>query len=633
MTEDYKKTLLDYTTGTIESGQPSQEIKIESETPLKRTYRQQIAQLLDVGSISYGELVATKNAQNEYTKETIVWGSYYPKNAYDMSDLRSFIALVDKNMNLIKLFEDYDNIQNKAIQNLAVDENGNIYGVDGIPQSDGSLKNTRFIMLNNPTVQDASGNYNLRLRYSVYLPNDSGMTTIRRASQLHLNKAIGSSSYLIGDLITNNGNFVGYYFTELKINVGSANEWNYYRTTDNYANSVLDINSYWDSDRVYIKFLTQVITVSPNNFDIYEFTLNGNGTFDKVRIYREAYTTYTPDSVAKYFNYNEFIFTINNSTNIIVNKYKNNAYNIIYTKTKNQNYVYQFKIRRLEDVIYIVELADENYVNKTLELLLIDLTNIYTINILPEELTYTDGSIIVDRKEFNLITIDYDYYLENQPYDTMRLKLIFNQNQYNGETYINEDSLCPLYSNLYSNGSLEFSRDLYNISKQNNMTMASVEIPNSYLNDTTITQNDLISETNLQMNSNNQQWTKNIYEVVDINFLNTIRVIDEDTGTEYLESAIKLNEATTDGGATNYLNTPCNKYRINYLDGTTSTDNLYWNTIDDTHKETQITLFVDAPMLSIDFISNDETTIYLNIPLEVEENKTYTISQKIRIGE
>jgi hypothetical protein len=178
-----------------------------------------------------------------------------------------------------------------------------------------------------------------------------------------------------------------------------------------------------------------------------------------------------------------------------------------------------------------------------------------------------------------------------------------------------------------------FSRDLYNISKQNNMTMSSVEIPNTYLNDTTITQNDLISETNLPMNQNTQQWSKNIYEVVDLNFLNTIRVIDEDTGTEYLESAIKLNEAITDGGATNYQNTPCNKYRINYLDGTSSIDNLYWNTIDDTHKETQITLFVDAPMLSIDFISNDETTIYLNVPLEVEENKTYTISQKIRIGE
>ena len=212
-------------------------------------------------------------------------------------------------------------------------------------------------------------------------------------------------------------------------------------------------------------------------------------------------------------------------------------------------------------------------------------------------------------------------------------KEIYNPTQYNGEPYVSKDALIPLYSNLYSNGSIMFSRDLYNVSKQNNMTMSSVEIPNSYLNDTTITQNDLISKTNLQMNSNNQQWNKNIYEVVDLNFLNTIRVIDEDTNTENLDSAIKLNDATTDGGDTNYQNTPCNKYRINYANGTSSIDNLYWTSIDDTHKETQITLFVDAPMLSIDFISNDETTIYLNIPLEVEENKTYTISQKIRIGE
>jgi hypothetical protein len=165
------------------------------------------------------------------------------------------------------------------------------------------------------------------------------------------------------------------------------------------------------------------------------------------------------------------------------------------------------------------------------------------------------------------------------------------------------------------------------------MTMSSVEIPNTYLNDTNITQNDLISETNLELVNDTTNWTKNIYEVVDVNFLNTIRVIDEDTGTEYIDSAIKLNNATVDGGETNYQNTPCNKYRINYLDGTTSTDNLFWNTIDDTHKETQITLFVDAPMLSIDLISNDESVIYLHIPIEAEVGKYYTINQKVRIGE
>jgi hypothetical protein len=163
--------------------------------------------------------------------------------------------------------------------------------------------------------------------------------------------------------------------------------------------------------------------------------------------------------------------------------------------------------------------------------------------------------------------------------------------------------------------------------------MSSVEIPNSYLNDTTITQNDLIGETNVELVNDPTQWTKNIYEVVDLNFLNTIRVIDEDTGTEYIDSSIKLNNATVDGGDTNYQNTPCIKYRINYADETTNIENIAWTSIDDTHKETEITIYVDKAILSIDFLSHDETTIYLTIPLEVEVGNYYTINQKIKIGE
>jgi hypothetical protein len=212
------------------------------------------------------------------------------------------------------------------------------------------------------------------------------------------------------------------------------------------------------------------------------------------------------------------------------------------------------------------------------------------------------------------------------------LKEVYNPTQYNGEPYVSEDSLCPLYSNLYSNGSLIFSRNLYNISKQNNMTMSSVEIPNTYLNDIDITQNDLISETNLEMINNNQGFTKNIYEVVDLNFLNTIDVIDEDTGEEFEESAIKLNNATTDGGSTNYQNTPCNKYRVNYGDGTNSINTFNWSSIDDLHKQFEISLYVDKTILSIDLISNDESVVYDNIPLQVEIGKTYTIKKKVRIG-
>jgi hypothetical protein len=135
------------------------------------------------------------------------------------------------------------------------------------------------------------------------------------------------------------------------------------------------------------------------------------------------------------------------------------------------------------------------------------------------------------------------------------------------------------------------------------------------------------------MNSNLQNWTKNIYEVVDLNFLNTISVINEDTGDTYLGSAVKINNAITDGGDTNYQETPCTKYRINYADNTTAIKPLYWSSIDDLHRQTMISFYVDKPIASIDFLSNDETTIYLNLPIEVEVGKYYSINQKVRIGE
>ena len=69
--------------------------------------------------------------------------------------------------------------------------------------------------------------------------------------------------------------------------------------------------------------------------------------------------------------------------------------------------------------------------------------------------------------------------LESNPWYFKIIKEIFNPTQYNGESYIGADVLVPKYSNLYSNGSLMFSRNLYNITKQNNSTMASVEIPNT----------------------------------------------------------------------------------------------------------------------------------------------------------
>ena len=159
-----------------------------------------------------------------------------------------------------------------------------------------------------------------------------------------------------------------------------------------------------------------------------------------------------------------------------------------------------------------------------------------------------------------------------------------------------------------------------------------MENQNNNLNDTEISQNDLISKTNVELNNDITSWNKNIYEVVDVNFINTISVEDEDTNTQYLDSAIKVNNAITDGGDTNYTNTPCNKYRINYNDGTTKVSTLDWSSINTLNKTTIISFYADKLINSIDLISNDETTIYINIPVETEVGKYYVINQKVRIG-
>ena len=212
------------------------------------------------------------------------------------------------------------------------------------------------------------------------------------------------------------------------------------------------------------------------------------------------------------------------------------------------------------------------------------------------------------------------------------IKEIYNPNQYNGDPYTNVDSLVPEYANLYSNNELVFSRNLYNVTKQSNSTMSSVEVPYNYLNDLGIIQNDLISKTNQELINDYTNWNKNIYEIVDVNFLNTINVIDEDTNISYLDSAIKVNNAITDGGNTNYQNTPCTKYRLNYTDNTSSIGSITWSDINDLVKQTTISFIPAKEVKSINLISNDESTIYMTINETFEKRKLYTITQKVRIG-
>ena len=647
MTEEYKKNLIDYATGNLQNTSPTTEEIILEQIEVNRSeWNDYIPSTWK--DFRFEGMVAG----NELTSGLSVLYGGYIDNDYNV---KGIIILINENFKPIKTIYEYNSgTPLRYIQYMKQAEDGTFYFIDdevfSFSQRQQALTSQkRFVMVNNITIQ-INGEYKLYLRTSYIIPDN-----LKNFYCHNMFKNPNSSHYIFfGGGVDTGSSQYDYRLLKiwgLEIKVGESNVWTPYvsQSLGLFASAFAQFNS---EGNVYFRCVWSNVQLSSRDIHCYTKTYTGNPTDSTIMHFN--FHPYIDEGFQKkqsvFMNINEVYFVQNNQywgksgtpTSKYIGLYKhnfnNNTNETIFEKYLGEyDYTYQEYImidKNLTD-LYIEYINNYDLDNSKGDYHIQRYEGTWNPILIGEEkpLVWSRRSIFL-KNNFNLLQF-YSYPTNPQLKNWYLCvdKEDYNYLIYNGEPYINKNALMPFKTQLYSNNSIIFARNLYNISKQNNMTMSSVEIPNTYLNDTTITKNNLISETNLKMNSNNQQWSKNIYEVVDLNFLNTIRVIDEDTNTEYLESAIKLNDATTDGGDTNYLNTPCNKYRINYSNGTTSIDNLYWTTIDDTHKETQITFFVDAPMLSIDFISNDESTIYLNIPLDVEENKTYTISQKIRIGE
>lgn len=665
MTEDYKKQLLNYVTGNLDIGSGNQkDFNIVESYYYKYSddeWNQIKATLQNIG-ITY----ITGILQNDKFDVNIIYGTISPTN--DVYNDKGFLIYLDKNFKPIQLIlNDKNGNSLKGFHKLYFDEETNrIYGVIGhCYLSNTDLTYHNYFAYFNNFLTKIDNEYYVDIRYSYDISDNNFQCQ-------EIIKDPTSSTYLM--IGSSPSSKVNIRAIQLKINVDSENEWTRWTPNTNPQKLFVACYGKYVENEPYFK----IIYYNYQNGKLELMYNNGNNlqTISYLNILTDnvirPYTVVRPLQY-QYLNENEIYFSIplqwrlttdNTTYNgelSAIYKYDGNSITLLYktpvgmAETIDETIYYKniYQLNLIKDTDNTL-IALKNYSDSTT-----NTTNISMFNCSKNTLitdsddnwinmgSYLYLSPIVNAlnqttfliRKYNIAQIcslNSYIYLNTSNY-TGGFEIILTNlspiNSYNGEPYVDTNVLNPLYANLYSNGSLVFSRNLYNISKQNNMSMASVEIPDNYLNDTTITQNDLISETNLQMNSNTQNWTKNIYEVVDLNFLNTISVINEDTGEEYVDSAIKINNAITDGGDTNYQNTPCNKYRINYTDNTTSINPLYWSSIDNLHKQTMITFYVDKAISSIDFLSNDETTVYLNLPIEVEIGKYYTINQKIRIGE
>jgi hypothetical protein len=216
--------------------------------------------------------------------------------------------------------------------------------------------------------------------------------------------------------------------------------------------------------------------------------------------------------------------------------------------------------------------------------------------------------------------------------------ILYNKNDYTDYNYKDINSLVPQFVNLLDNNDdIIFSRNLYNKVLTGGTTQSTIQIPNTYLNDKIIKTENLQGQTNITLVTNEQEIQKNKYEVLNINFINSIKMQDENDPTNVIENSVgatRLNSSTSDKA--DYDDAKMSKVRIIYEDGTSFVNNLdilyteVYNQLEPALINAYITVIKQIKELQL--ISNDEKTIYLSITeLPFEIGKTYLLQQWVNI--
>lgn len=659
MTDKYKNILLGYVTNTVTQTTPHP-VEIIKEVVEGEAWAQDGVILPTNVSVKYEGMIGA----NEQTSGlTILYGGYAPTG--QLNEARGIITLVDSNFKPVKSFFTYDSgTYLRYIHCMGQAEDGTFYMIDDEKEpyagnADWKTTIKRFVMVNNfSIINPLTNDYSLTLRKSYNFP-----TAYRNFYCKDIYKDANSSSYVMfGASLSTTQDFNMTSVISLKVNVGQSNEWSINTTTDNYlyggSFAIFDSSnqSHW-----------KVLFTNPNavNTNIYMWEKgfqDANPTFSiavDLEIDAMIDTKYHSNQCC-FLSENEVYFVSDNqrknaSTNIT--RYLGLYYYNFLTDTLNVIKEENYGVKGMEyngEAIYISENSGQIYAEYN--------TNINTVNskvyadyyvqrvenfvwipkLIAEQKLYSASyrGFYVDNS-FNLLKM----YLYNNraPLNWYQavVKENYNPVNYNGTQYGDYSSLVPQQAEVYSNGSLVFARNLYDYSTSDNQTVSTIVVPNSYLNDINIDNKILYSVTNNQLVEDSNVITKNIYETLYMNFINTLGVINEDTNVKFPTAAAYVASNIGVGTQENCENSFAGKvkvvkYNSQTQEETTNIFDITWNRagLVDDYCETQFALYSGQydEYRSISLLSYDETTTYADLDVsQMTSGTANLVTQKIRI--
>ena len=565
---------------------------------------------------------------------------------------RGGFALLDENFTQKALLTQYDSGVNIGrIDNLQVDEEGRIYAVEFRP----SEERVRFLYLTNFLIK-IGDEYKVDIRKAYNLPiNWETLTTLYNRATTQMYKIPNVAKYCIILKYENTQvgqGAEGYDIVIMEISVESGTTFKYTRMIPPTTNVTYKPFVSWDNNNLFtiisyslttgsgISMLFKITNVEKAEYsDNMWFTPSAdfiNLSKDlNIPINSDCYSIDSNNLLITHIGTNKLIFSkiaINNTTGTVtdVKEYDESTTNVQVIFTECNGYLYAYTC--CEDNVDYEE-AFIHIMNKTTSIS----SNDFNKSIIRsttgggEHPSFFGTKFFLVQNNFNL----YKYYACNDFAGLYVIPIqieIYNENNYNGSVYFGDNMFIGNQGYIYNSEGINFARNLYNKTIQDNKTTYSLEVPNNMLNDYPLSIQQLIGETKFTLEHNTKPITKNIYEDLIINFINAISIvnkIDEDRPIYFKNGASRLNDSISN--TKDYDDSKMTKYRINYSDNTNEIGLLTITNVNSFKYNLSFSLQPTKQISSIDFISDDENTIYNTITPTLELNKHYDLSVDVHI--
>jgi hypothetical protein len=655
MTEELKRNIFQWFIGNYST--ETQPTDFDTFVSGWNTYLQEAFETLgDDTTITNAVQITSPNGNNSTWLVLLLWNSTTNKGGF---------LLLDEKFEEQAIITQYSSgIDIGRYDNLYLDEEGRIYSIECRPTEE----RYRFVMLTNFLIK-IGNEYKCDIRRTYNIPNAWTLISGRTDVKTYIKKIPSVAKY--GIFVTDEPTGDAMIAT-LEISFENGVTWKA-SAIPGFLDKYLSPHITYDNDELFtfkmINLDTMVETHTPNMYQFVELTEQQDNNWFNFSSKQIVYfnTIYYPKGVDCYYlddthlllpvtnstfdklsfikmelvpNGNDYtgdITTLREETAYTYDAQiiftESNGYLFCYASTMNESSLGEEFTKGYKEMVYHIT-------NKTSSITGDDIHE----HILQEE----TGSNLPNQWGADFFVVQNIYnlynYISGKKFFNSTLNKnvcsiditneVYNENNYNGSSYKSLNSMIGKQGYLFDdNNNLIFARNLYNKTIQGNKTTYSLEIPNNMLNDINITTHKLLSETKQVMNNHQGNIVTNQYEELIINFINYITIVNEnDTNNPIYNKtgAGRLNNSIS--GINDYDNAKMTKYRVNYIDNTSVVDNL--EITSDTTSATLKVKFQVSPttqVRNIEFISNDEQTVYNTITPELEVGKTYNIIQNVHI--